>query len=43
LALVRHRQSMLALLVVGIASLLAGSVLLGLTWPQRRTLFARVR
>ncbi|MEI8238820.1 MAG: SdrD B-like domain-containing protein, partial [Actinomycetota bacterium] len=38
LALVRHRQSMLALLVVGIASLLAGSVLLGLTWPQRRTL-----
>jgi len=41
LALVQHRRSMLALLVVGIASLLAGSVLLGVAWPQRRLIVTR--
>jgi hypothetical protein len=43
LALARHRRSTLALLVVGLALLLAGSVLLGVVWPQRRVLFARTR
>jgi hypothetical protein len=41
LALAQHHRSMLALLVVGIASLLAGSVLLGLAWPQRRLIVTR--
>jgi hypothetical protein len=41
LALAQHRRSMLALLVMGVAALLAGSVLLGLAWPQRRLIFQR--
>ena len=41
LALAQHRRSMLALLVMGVASLLAGSVLLGLAWPQRRLILHR--
>jgi hypothetical protein len=41
LALAQHRRSMLALLVMGIASLLGGSVLLGLVWPQRRLILHR--